>query len=85
MASQASRFANRQGAAYRALFRSQLDEAALADIKLALSQGQPLDRDRFSDKVCAATGIKRTQKGRGRPVDKQNQPSVAETQNDFGF
>jgi len=72
-------------AAYRALFRSQLDEAALADIRLALSQGQPLGKDRFSDKICAATGIRRTQKVRGRPVGKTEQPGDTETQNDFGF
>lgn len=38
--------ADRQ-AAYRALFRSELDEEALADIRLALSQGQPLGHGYF--------------------------------------
>ena len=71
--------------AYRALFRSQLDEAALADLRLALSQGQPLGRDRFSDKICAAAGIRKTQKGRGRPAAKPEQLGDTETQNDFGF
>jgi len=72
-------------AAYRALFRSQLDEEALADIRLALAQGQPLGNERFSDKICVATGIRRTQKVRGRPAGKVEQPGDAETQNDFGF
>ena len=34
-------------AAYRALFRSELDEAALDDIRLAISQSQPLGSSRF--------------------------------------
>jgi putative transposase len=72
-------------AAYRALFRSQLDEAALADIRLALSQGQPLGSDWFSDKICAATGIRHMQKGRGRPAGKSDLPGDTETQNEFGF
>ncbi|GAB5606507.1 hypothetical protein TK5_25880 [Sideroxyarcus sp. TK5] len=29
-------------AGYRGLFRSELDDAAIADIRLALAQGQPL-------------------------------------------
>jgi putative transposase len=72
-------------AAYRALFRSQLDEEALADIRLALSQGHPLGTDRFSDKICAAAGIRKTQKVRGRPTGKSEQSGDAEAQNDFGF
>ena len=61
------------------------DEAALADLRLALSQGQPLGRDRFSDKICAAAGIRKMQKGRGRPAAKPEQLGDTETQNDFGF
>ena len=72
-------------AAYRALFRSELDEEALADIRLALSQGQPLGHGYFGDKICAAAGIRRTQKRSGRPAGKADQPGVAETQTDFGF
>lgn len=71
--------------AYRALFRSQLDDEALADIRLALSQGQPLGSDRFSDKICAATGIRHAQKGRGRPAGKPDLPGDVEAQNEFGF
>ncbi len=76
--------ADRQ-AAYRALFRSELDEEALADIRLALSQGQPLGHGYFSDKICAAAGIRRTQKRPGRPAGKTDQPGNTEAQNDFGF
>ena len=70
---------------YRDLFRHQLDDDVLADIRLALSQGQPLGRDRFSDKICEATGIRLTQKVRGRPTEKHDQQGDAEAQNEFGF
>jgi len=72
-------------AAYRALFRSQMDDDAVADIRLALSQSQPLGSSRFSDAICAAAGIRRTQSRRGRPAGKQTDDSRADTQNDFGF
>lgn len=71
--------------AYRALFCSELDDEALADIRLALAQCQPLGQGRFSDKICAAAGIRRTQKRPGRPSGKTSQPGDAETQTDFGF
>jgi putative transposase len=37
--------------AYRALFRAQLDRPALADIRLALNQSQPLGNERFYAKA----------------------------------
>ena len=51
-------------AAYRALFRSELDGDALADIRLALSQSQPLGSERFSEITCAAAGVRRVQESR---------------------
>jgi putative transposase len=72
-------------AAYRALFRSQMDEEAIADIRLALTQGQPLGSDRFSEAMCAATGIRRSRKRPGRPAVVSEQTTSAETQPDFGF
>ncbi|MDD5330927.1 MAG: transposase [Sulfuricella sp.] len=42
-------------AAYRALFRSQLDDEAIGDIRLAIAQGQPLGNERFKELTCAAT------------------------------
>ena len=72
-------------AAYRALFRSELDEEALAYIRLALSQGQPLGQGRFGEQICAAMGIRRTQKRPGRPAGKADQPTGTELQTDFGF
>ena len=55
-------------AAYRALFRSQLDEAAIMDIRLASSQGQPLGKGRFLDTVERMTGQRREVRPRGRPI-----------------
>lgn len=71
--------------AYRALFRCELDEDALGDIRLALSQGQPLGHGRFGDRICAAAGVRRTQKRPGRPECKTDQPGDTETQTGFGF
>jgi putative transposase len=72
-------------AAYRALFRSQLDDEAIDDIRLALNQGQPLGNERFKELTCAATGVRRTQAQRGRPPGKTNQSSDAIDQSNFGF
>ncbi len=72
-------------AAYRTLFRSQLDEEAIADIRLALSQGQPLGNDRFSETMCEAAGIRRSRKRPGRPVVMPDHTGKTGTQADFGF
>lgn len=71
--------------AYRALFRSELDEEALADIRLALSQGQPLGSERFNEIMCAAVGVRRAQRKPGRPKVEQAQSTRIEDQTDFGF
>jgi putative transposase len=42
-------------AAYRALFRTQLDHAAIDDIRLALNQSQPLGSKRFYEKIELTT------------------------------
>jgi putative transposase len=55
-------------ARYRSLFRSQLDEEALSNIRLALSQSQPLGNNRFREAQCKAAGIRQTQARRGRPT-----------------
>jgi putative transposase len=54
-------------AAYRALFRSELDQAALSDIRLALNQNQPLGNARFLNRIAKLTGERREAKPRGRP------------------
>lgn len=54
-------------AAYRALFSPELDTEAIADIRLALNQGQPLGNSRFLARIEQATGQRREVKPRGRP------------------
>ena len=71
--------------AYRALFRSELDEEAIADIRLALSQGQPLGHGHFGAQICAATGVRHSQKRRGRPSGSVDQIADTGSQSDFGF
>ncbi|MDD2742555.1 MAG: transposase [Rhodocyclaceae bacterium] len=59
--------------AYRALFRSELEVEAISDIRLALTQGQPLGKGRFLDTIENMTGQRREVRPRGRP---RKQPSV---------
>ena len=54
-------------AAYRSLFRPELDAEAVADIRLALNQGQALGDSRFLKRIELATGQRREAKPRGRP------------------
>ncbi|MBK9624780.1 MAG: transposase [Rhodocyclaceae bacterium] len=54
-------------ASYRDLFRAELDQDALNDIRLALNQSQPLGNSRFYAAIEAATGQRREAKPRGRP------------------
>jgi len=70
---------------YRGLFRSELDEAALDNIRLALAQGQPLGSERFSEIMCEAVGVRRAQRKPGRPMIKREQNTQVEDQPDFGF
>lgn len=72
-------------ATYRALFRTELDEAAVADIRLALGQGQPLGNSRFSKSLCDAAGVRRTQARRGRPVKQASDVTTPGEQTGFGF
>ena len=44
---------------HRALFRAQLDRAAIDDIRLALNQSPPLGNKRFYVKIEQMTGIRR--------------------------
>ena len=54
-------------AAYRELFRVELDHEAVSDIRLALNQNQPLGTSRFCAKIEAMTGRRREPRPRGRP------------------
>ena len=59
--------------AYRALFRAQLDDEAIGDIRLALNQSQPLGNERFYRHIEQMTGQRRESKPRGRPrVEKES-------------
>ena len=53
--------------AYRDLFRSELDTAAVDHIRLALNQNQPLGDSRFYARVARAAGERREARPRGRP------------------
>jgi len=44
-------------AAYRELFRAELDSQAIDDIRLALNQNQPLGHSRFYARIEAMTAI----------------------------
>ena len=67
-------------AAYRALFRPQLDKAAIDDIRLALNQNQPLGNNRFYAKIERMTGVRREARPRGRPRLEDAAPSAVEGQ-----
>lgn len=54
-------------AAYRALFRSELDREAISQIRLALNQSQPLGDARFLDRIEQMVGVRREARLRGRP------------------
>ncbi|MFI4941468.1 MAG: transposase [Burkholderiales bacterium] len=70
--------------AYRELFRSELDDEAMADIRSALLQGQPLGSEKFKEAISSATGVRRMRLQRGRPV-KKPETIHAEDQAGFGF
>jgi putative transposase len=60
-------------AAYRELFRAQLDRKAIDDIRLALNQNQPLGNSRFYARIEKLTGQRREAKPRGRPRLRQDE------------
>jgi putative transposase len=72
-------------ASYRALFRSELDDEAIGDIRLPLAQSEPLGDDRFADHLCARLGVRRALPTRGRPPGKAQSAHDAEEQSAFGF
>ena len=72
-------------ATYRALFRTELDDDAIGDIRLALAQSQPLGDDRFAERICAKVGVRRTLAKRGRLPGKEQAADGIEEQTGFGF
>jgi putative transposase len=71
-------------AAYRALFRAQLDADPIDDIRLALNQNQPLGNARFYAKIEKVTGQRREPKPHGRPRVVRGGSTIAE-QRKLGF
>jgi putative transposase len=72
-------------ASYRALFRAELDDDAIGDIRLALAQSQPLGDDRFAERICAKVGVRRAKTKRGRPPGKEQVAGAMKDQTGFGF
>jgi len=70
---------------YRKLFRSQLDDEAITDIRLAIVRDQPLGNDRFAERIRAMAGGRWMQPKRGRPNKSKRAEEAVENQNDFGF
>ena len=72
--------------AYRALFRANLDQLAIDDIRLALNQNQPLGNHRFMASIEQATGERREARPRGRPRKLiENSPSDDGSQSTFAL
>jgi hypothetical protein len=61
-----------------------LDEEAIADIRSALLQGQPLGSEKFKEAMSAAAGARRTRPQRGRPR-KEPETKQTEERPDCGF
>lgn len=76
-------------AAYRKLFRTELDAEAVDDIRKALQLGMPSGSERFAEAICTWLGIRHNSGRRGRPpmpaemVETPAQTHVG--QGDFGF
>jgi putative transposase len=73
-------------AAYRALFRPQLDADAASDVREALKLGMPLGSERFAEAICARLGIRRNTGKRGRKAnDERESVTALIEQQGFGF
>jgi hypothetical protein len=73
-------------AAYRSLFRPQLDAEAAIDIRQALQLGVPVGNDRYAEVICARAGVRRNSCKRGRPGGEMvDGSSRLDGQEDFGF
>ncbi len=72
-------------AGYRSLFRSELDDAAVNDIRQAVVQGVPLGNERFMEKICAMSGVRQRQAKRGRPEKPKDGLAQSVAQTGFAF
>lgn len=59
--------------AYRDLFRSEISEDVLADIRSTVKSGMALGNNRFKQEIAALTGRRQHLEPRGRPKAKQEQ------------
>jgi putative transposase len=71
--------------AYRGLFRNQLDNDAINDIRLALNQSQPLGNERFYKQIELITGQRRESKPRGRPHAEPEEEDGMDGQGELGI
>lgn len=71
--------------AYRALFRAQLDNEALGDIRLALNQSQPLGNERFYRHIEQMIGQRRESKPCGRPRKAAEGDGITGEQGELGL
>ncbi|MBK5969656.1 MULTISPECIES: transposase [Thiorhodovibrio] len=62
--------------AYRELFRTGLDDAALSELRLAIQQSQPIGSERFLRQIEQMTGQRREARPRGRPRVEPDGPAV---------
>jgi putative transposase len=74
-------------AAYRALFRPELDAGAVDDIRQAVQLGMPVGSGRFAEAICGRLGIRHNSGKRGRPTRPGGEADTQanQTQQDFGF
>lgn len=74
-------------AAYRTLFRSELDAKAANDIRQALQLGMPPSGERFAETICARLGIRHNTRQRGRPNRPADEakPQTTLSQQALGF
>ena len=72
--------------AYRALFSTELDAEAIADIRLAINQNQVLGNGRFHRKIEQVSGERREARPRGRPKKSAGDDGgLAGVQGDLGI
>jgi putative transposase len=65
---------------YRDLFRTALDEEPLADLRMALNQGQPIGNSRFYAQIEAMTGQRHELRKRGRPQKTKEKEPIQDTE-----
>ena len=72
------------GTPYPGLFRRELDDEAMSDFRLAVSQSQPLENSRFHAMIEVMMGHRREPRPRGRPR-KQRKESPANDAGQGGY